>query len=463
MSTIAKKVYKTLVNKFIDAKDPEHKRSRRLYEGELHVPLHNFTGPGTRMDLPEVRNFPPYNDIDACSKEHDLEYEKIKKMKGISKEEKAKLIKGADRKAIECYDKHKDEYGYSLAKAGISGKMSVENLLSIIKGKESVLYGGNIYGGKGVVGGGIHLNDSSKELSLNVNLAISNLLLAHTAYLSNLSKWDQYVVWRYTIGSGQVNMKLIIGDNAKNTDIHIKQTIWTYQFFKYFNKTYSKVGMPKEIQKYSKYFYISGALEYINLSMKKKIRIANDIIDAYTINLQRIINEAPKIEQDIVVYKASTKYWTDDENNRIVQKPFNSSSYDPTFPFNMFMSEGSNCCLWQILVPKGSNVLSINPSYHAYPFEREILFPHGVTFDIIDEEKVVLDYIDKEKLLEVMQEVQDIKSQTTNNGTGVVIGEVYRLPIIGDTNHNQCNSLTPISNWCNHREVNLYTAVLHKF
>lgn len=457
MTTIAKKAYKKLVNKFIDAKDPEHKRSRRLYEGELHIPLHNFTGPGTRIDLPEVRNFPPYNDIDACSKEHDLEYVRIKALKGITDTEKAKLIKDADRKAIECYDKHKNEYGYSLAKAGISGKMGVENLLSILKGKESVLYGGCKLC---MTGDGIKVDRDKSELKLNVNLAISNLLLSHTQYLAGLSRWDQYVVWRYTIGSGQVNMKLIIGKDVQlKSEDSVKQTIWTYQFFKYFNKSYSKIGMPKSIQKYEKYFYISGAWEYISLPMKKKLRIANDIIDAYIDNLQRIIKESPKTTEDIVVYKASTKYWTSDSEDgqvKVLQKPFNSSSYDPTFPFNMFMSEGSNCCLWQIMIPKGSNVLSINPSYHAYPFEREILFPHGITFDIIDEEKVVLDYIDKEKLLEVMQEVQDIKSQTTNNGLGVVIGEVYRLPIIGDTLKDTSVYASSIM----HREVNLYTAVL---
>ena len=50
---------------------------RYLKNGETHAPLHNFTGPGTRIDLPEVRNFKPYNGIDACSKIHDFQFVKI--------------------------------------------------------------------------------------------------------------------------------------------------------------------------------------------------------------------------------------------------------------------------------------------------------------------------------------------------------------------------------------------------
>lgn len=143
--SIASSIYRKAVNAYINRVDPQHKKSRLLYDGEYHVPLHNFTGPGTRMDLKEVRDFPPYNGIDACSKTHDIQYGDIKHNQTLTKEQKAKAIMNADREAIECYNMHKNEYGYGPAKLGISGKLGVETLLSMLKGKPSTLYGGLVH------------------------------------------------------------------------------------------------------------------------------------------------------------------------------------------------------------------------------------------------------------------------------------------------------------------------------
>ncbi len=142
--SIASKAYMFAVNKYINKVDPEHKRSRNLLDGELHVPLHNFTGPGTRIDLAAVRNFPPYNNIDKCSREHDLAYDRIKNDTSLSKETKAEAIMTADKDAIKCYDETPKEYGHDAAKLGISGKLGLETLLSILKGKATTVYGGII-------------------------------------------------------------------------------------------------------------------------------------------------------------------------------------------------------------------------------------------------------------------------------------------------------------------------------
>ena len=99
---------------------------RYLKLGELHLKNHNFTGPGTRVDLAEVANHAPYNDIDACSKIHDLEYERIFKMpKGREREQ---AIRDADIESIKCYNKHRGEHGYRLASTGINSKMLFENV-----------------------------------------------------------------------------------------------------------------------------------------------------------------------------------------------------------------------------------------------------------------------------------------------------------------------------------------------
>lgn len=115
-------LYQNILNQY---RKQFYPRVRPLLDGEYHLPKHNFTGPGTRIDLEYVRNYAPYNDIDACSKEHDLAY--LEASKQSNPVTKAKMIRDADIKAIACYDKYKKEDGYDLAKLGIENKMKLEN------------------------------------------------------------------------------------------------------------------------------------------------------------------------------------------------------------------------------------------------------------------------------------------------------------------------------------------------
>jgi len=99
---------------------------RYLQQGEVHVPLHNFTGPGTKIGQAAVRNHAPYNKIDACSKIHDIEFDRLFKMPlGRERSEKIRI---ADREALECYNRHKNEAGYRLAVRGINTKIGLEDL-----------------------------------------------------------------------------------------------------------------------------------------------------------------------------------------------------------------------------------------------------------------------------------------------------------------------------------------------
>lgn len=115
-------LFKTMANfyrkRFCDGK------ARQLKDGEYHYGCHNFTGPGTRIDLEDVRNTIPYNDIDACSKQHDIDYEN-----GKNNPEK---IREADEKVLKCYDKYPTENGYNVGKLGINGKMALENLFPML-------------------------------------------------------------------------------------------------------------------------------------------------------------------------------------------------------------------------------------------------------------------------------------------------------------------------------------------
>jgi|SRR5580693_381860 hypothetical protein len=104
-------------------------KARQLKDGEYHLGCHNFTGPGTRIDLPEVANYPPYNDIDNCSKQHDLDYLEASEKDA---ETRARMIRDADRRVIECYQRYPNESGYKAALLGINSKMKLEDVIPIL-------------------------------------------------------------------------------------------------------------------------------------------------------------------------------------------------------------------------------------------------------------------------------------------------------------------------------------------
>jgi hypothetical protein len=104
-------------------------KARPLYPGEYHYGCHNFTGPGTRIDLQSVRDYQPYNDIDNCSRQHDLDYYHALQQPDA---ERKRLIREADHGVLRCYDKYPNENGYTVAKLGINGKMGLEKVIPIV-------------------------------------------------------------------------------------------------------------------------------------------------------------------------------------------------------------------------------------------------------------------------------------------------------------------------------------------
>ena len=99
-------------------------KARSLLDGEYHYGCHSFTGPGTRIDLSEVRNFKPYNNIDACSKQHDIDY--------LNAHGDPNLIRKADIDVVNCYNKYPNDNGYNVAKLGINSKMKLEDALPLL-------------------------------------------------------------------------------------------------------------------------------------------------------------------------------------------------------------------------------------------------------------------------------------------------------------------------------------------
>lgn len=245
---------------------------------------------------------------------------------------------------------------------------------------------------------------------LVITKGLSVLLIEHTKYLSNLSNWEKYIVWRYTLGSGRINGTLI-GIKDDESDY-----FWVKAFFSNYNwNFYGLNNIPYPFYVWRNYFQNPDSLSTAPKTFVQKV------IASYTESLQQIILKAPIVPFDITVYKASTAYSpilsqsSIARNTLIPQIPFNSVTYDPQFEFNYFLAPDATCCMWELLIPKGSRCLAINPVFHAYPYEREIILPHHTTFSIQGIEQRILEYVSKESL----------KLQTLQNPP-YVIGEVYR-------------------------------------
>jgi hypothetical protein len=129
LKSLAKSIFQKLANKY-RAKYCNNK-TRPLLKGEYHWGCHNFTGPGTKISLDYIRDTEPINDIDACSRQHDIDYyEAISKE--MDPEIRRRLLRQADVKVMQCYDKYPNQNGYRVAKLGINSKMKLEDSLPII-------------------------------------------------------------------------------------------------------------------------------------------------------------------------------------------------------------------------------------------------------------------------------------------------------------------------------------------
>jgi hypothetical protein len=225
------------------------------------------------------------------------------------------------------------------------------------------------------VGPGCHLDR-------HLSPALIQFMQDCTTYYCTLIPFDQYVVWRYTIGSATINQYLILNQLGENTKY------WCHLFLLYFKNTFhNKAGVPLIFQKYQHYF---DHPELFNQQVTTQE--LQDIVFLYSQRLQNIIQNAPKPKEDIAVYKVSCYYpelpdYNDFHPKKIVQQPFNSTTINPHLNFATFIDQQQlqvdiGCCFFQIIIPKGFSCLYIPKEFHAYPFENEILLPHHITFDI---------------------------------------------------------------------------------
>ncbi len=134
---IATRIYQKLANAYRRVKC--NPNARQLKDGELHPYCWNFCGPNTKIELDEVRNHVPYDNIDNVCRTHDIDY-----MESNNKPNKAQLIRQADNKMLASLEPYKNEPYFNLAKYAIKGKVTAENLLpNLIKRKFGEHYGEN--------------------------------------------------------------------------------------------------------------------------------------------------------------------------------------------------------------------------------------------------------------------------------------------------------------------------------
>lgn len=187
--------------------------------------------------------------------------------------------------------------------------------------------------------------------------------LEHEKYQMSLSKWDMFVIWSYTFGSGVPN-KYLLGMIDEKIAIS-----WSRRIYE--TCVVMEIS-PNDI--FLSFFQKIKNNEPYNLDL---------FIKNYIINLQKIIVNSPPLFDNIIAYKASSSY---DElsEKQVYQKPFNSCSYKINFNYSMFLPKDKSCCMHQLLLKKNTKCLILSPLLSAYPDESEIILPYGVVFNIID-------------------------------------------------------------------------------
>ena len=137
--------------------------ARPLKDGEYHLPLSNYTGPGTNLDYNLKHHIEPANKTDSCSMKHDIQYNEIMNTYKDNPKERSKQIRFADEAVKDCYKKVDDEPILSnLAYAGIQLKNTFEDIMPSFVAKKVQ---GNYYGSK--KGSNIRAIGDAKKIMFN--------------------------------------------------------------------------------------------------------------------------------------------------------------------------------------------------------------------------------------------------------------------------------------------------------
>jgi hypothetical protein len=246
-------------------------------------------------------------------------------------------------------------------------------------------------------------------------------------YTSNLSLFRKYILWRYTIGSGAINSRLIFQKDSDNS------TYWVFLFLKYFKSTVQQTDPNANVRNSDLLPKFRPYLEYFNEPRKLmiapeylKAKIVSNIIGHYINELQSILQSGPLVQgTGFRVFKVSSAYpglptpGPDFQPTAVVQIPFNSTTISSDFNFAPFIAPTGTSYLWSIFIPPGTRgPLFVDSDLHAYSsFEHEILLPYGVTFNVLGYYNVILKYIDP----------KDVNIKQIQQKDKISMGNVYDL------------------------------------
>jgi len=238
------------------------------------------------------------------------------------------------------------------------------------------------------------------EIPHNIPVALRAFMLQSTNYMAQLSLFEQFIVWRYTIDSNPINMLLILGKVVNEA----ASFTWCHLLFLYWRNTVRAMGGAPVIEKsfvvFTRLFENPTAFRNGGSLAAQLVR---PILVKYTALLQRIILGAPPVKEGFHVYKVASNYpglpeSPTDVPKVVPQRPFNSTTVNPHFNFAPFMGAQDEGNLFDLRIPMGAHILYVPAEFHAHPVQREIILPAGVSFDISYVYKGLLDVVDKESV-----------------------------------------------------------------
>lgn len=259
---------------------------------------------------------------------------------------------------------------------------------------------------------------------INRNLTIDNFELIEiwaenqAQYMESLSWEDKIIVFCYTYGGDRMVNSLLLNQDISSTKVIPPKTtdnnspyarfltcaIYPLALFLFLEaksfktaETFSNAHGPipeyfrqrlislwNEIQGGNKNTTFSQTYErifhfYVDNRDVFPIEILMDYIIAFKNRLEHIIKNAPKTNVQFWLYRGISKkdYVVVGHHKRFVFQnvPFMSTSLN-ICKSSRFKDKGSNCCIQQILVPKGVACLFIS-MISSFPDEEEIVFSPG--------------------------------------------------------------------------------------
>lgn len=201
-----------------------------------------------------------------------------------------------------------------------------------------------------------------------LSAGINDTRLKHEKYQMNLTDWNKFIIWIYTVGSSAVNGYLF-----GQEDLRVMK-MWCTRFRQLLMETSSSMSytLPKPWKRFQR--FLSGGADLTPEEVRRFIAL-------YSENLSLVIAEAPPTTAEFTVYKSSSPY-PGLEVGSVKQLAFNSSSYRVDMNYSIFLPPDGLCCMHKIRVPKGSHVLVLSPLLSAYPDEAEVLLPPNVSFEV---------------------------------------------------------------------------------